>query len=116
MNRRTALLAAGGVLLLLLAGSGLHPYDRLTWLLEVFPILIVLPILVATYRRFPLTNLLYALFALLAAQLVASTLASSFVLRSLFVRRRAPSRVRALEPARHALLYAPSRERRHACS
>jgi putative membrane protein len=39
--------------------SGLHPYDRLTWLMEVLPVLIAIPILWATYSRFPLTNLLY---------------------------------------------------------
>ena len=44
----------------LLVISGWQPYDRPTWLLEVFPILIALPILIGTYRRFPLTNLLYA--------------------------------------------------------
>ena len=47
-------------LVALLVASGWHPYDRLTWLLEVFPILIVLPILWATRRSFPLTTLLYA--------------------------------------------------------
>jgi len=47
-------------LLALLALSGLHPYDRLTWLLEVIPVLIVLPLLWATRARFPLTTLLYA--------------------------------------------------------
>ncbi|HEX5392019.1 MAG TPA: DUF2238 domain-containing protein [Rhodocyclaceae bacterium] len=49
------------VLILLLAFSGLHPYDRATWVLEVAPIFIALPILIGTYRRFPLTDLLYAL-------------------------------------------------------
>jgi putative membrane protein len=43
--------------------SGLAPYDRTTWWLEVFPILIGAPILVATHRRFPLTPLLYTLLA-----------------------------------------------------
>jgi putative membrane protein len=43
-----------------LALSAWHPYDRTTWLLEVFPILIVLPLLWATRRSFPLTTLLYA--------------------------------------------------------
>jgi putative membrane protein len=47
-------------LLALLALSGLHPYDRLTWLLEVIPVLTVLPLLWATRGRFPLTTLLYA--------------------------------------------------------
>ena len=41
--------------------SGLHPYDRTTWLMEVFPVFIAVPILLATRRRFPLTSLLYAL-------------------------------------------------------
>ena len=48
----------------LLAWSGWQPYDRPTWLLEVTPILIVLPILIMTYRRFPLTPLLYTLIFL----------------------------------------------------
>ncbi len=43
----------------LLVISGVRPYDRLTWLMETAPVLIVLPVLVLTYRRFPLTPLLY---------------------------------------------------------
>jgi putative membrane protein len=39
--------------------SGIHPYDQGTWLMEALPVIIVLPILVMTYRRFPLTPLLY---------------------------------------------------------
>jgi putative membrane protein len=58
-SRNLAIAAA--VLIALLAFSGLHPYDRTTWLLEVFPILIALPLMAATYRRFPLTTLLYVL-------------------------------------------------------
>ncbi|MFN7573095.1 MAG: DUF2238 domain-containing protein [Betaproteobacteria bacterium] len=53
-----ALLAAA---LVALAASGWQPYDRLTWLLEVLPVLIAAPLLVATYRRYPLTTLLYGL-------------------------------------------------------
>jgi putative membrane protein len=48
-------------LILILALSGIHPYDRTTWLMEIAPALIALPIMVATYRRFPLTTLLYVL-------------------------------------------------------
>jgi putative membrane protein len=59
-DRRNALIIATLVLLALLAWSGLHPYDRPTWLLEVAPILVAVPILWMTYRRFPLTSLLYA--------------------------------------------------------
>lgn len=39
--------------------SGWQPYDRATWLMEVMPVLIAIPILWATYTKFPLTNLLY---------------------------------------------------------
>jgi putative membrane protein len=53
-----ALLAAGVVLLAL---SAIHPYDMATWWMEVFPIFIAVPILAATYRRFPLTPLVYTL-------------------------------------------------------
>ena len=55
--------------LAILAGSGLGPRDRATWLMEVAPVLLALPALVATWRRFPLTPLLYALLALHAAVL-----------------------------------------------
>jgi putative membrane protein len=50
--------------LIALAISGLTPYDRTTWWLEVFPILIGAPLLVITYRRFPLTHLTYTLLAI----------------------------------------------------
>ena len=51
--------------------SALGAYDRLTWFLEVAPIFIGVPILIATYRRFPLTPLLYRLFFLHALILMA---------------------------------------------
>lgn len=44
--------------------SGIGPKDRLTWWLEVAPVLIGAPLLIATYRRFPLTPLLYRLIFL----------------------------------------------------
>lgn len=47
------------VLIALLVCSGINPYDRATWLLEVLPVIIALPILWFTYRNFPLTTLLY---------------------------------------------------------
>lgn len=64
MTPERTLLVASFVLTALLALSGACPYDRGTWLLEVFPILIALPVMWATYRRFPLTSLLYALIFL----------------------------------------------------
>jgi putative membrane protein len=48
-------------LIALLVISGLQPFDQTTWVLEVFPIFVVLPLLIATHKRFPLTPLLYCL-------------------------------------------------------
>lgn len=50
--------------LVALVASGISPYDRATWWLEVSPVLIVVPVLLATAWRFPLTRLLYLLIAL----------------------------------------------------
>jgi putative membrane protein len=41
--------------------SGFHPYDRTTWALEIFPVVIAMPILYFTRRSFPLTDLLIGL-------------------------------------------------------
>jgi putative membrane protein len=56
--------------LVALAVSGWRPYDRLTWLLEVLPVLVALPLLVATRDRYPLTTLLYVLIFLHALVLI----------------------------------------------
>lgn len=40
--------------------SGWQPYDRLTWFLEVLPVLIAIPLLWLTRNTFPLTELLYS--------------------------------------------------------
>lgn len=70
-DARTRYLAtAAAALIALLALSGLAPYDRPTWLLEVFPVLIALPLMAATWRRFPLTTLLYVLIFLHAVVLI----------------------------------------------
>lgn len=64
-------LQLGSLLLLAaLVASGIRPYDRLTWLMEVLPVLIVLPILWASYRNYPLTTLLYGLIFLHALVLI----------------------------------------------
>ncbi|MGO4392500.1 DUF2238 domain-containing protein [Variovorax sp. M-6] len=60
-HRTPALLLASAALVALLLLSGLHPHDRATWWMEVAPVLLALPLLWATYGRFPLTRLLYAL-------------------------------------------------------
>ena len=41
--------------------SGFRPFDRFTWLLEVLPVLVGVPLLVLTYGAFPLTPLVYRL-------------------------------------------------------
>jgi putative membrane protein len=51
------------VVLLGLVWSGIGPYDRLTWFLEVVPVLVAVPLLVWTARSFPLTPLAYVLIA-----------------------------------------------------
>ena len=53
-----ALLIVGGVLL---GVSAIHPYEMGTWWMEVFPIFLAVPVLIATRRRFPLTPLVYTL-------------------------------------------------------
>lgn len=50
--------------------SAIAPYDRATWLLEVAPVLIAAPVLALSYRRFPLTRLLYLLIAFHALVLI----------------------------------------------
>jgi putative membrane protein len=45
--------------------SGIDVQDtRFTWFLEVLPFIIAFPILVLTYKRFPLSNLTYTLIAI----------------------------------------------------
>jgi putative membrane protein len=61
------LLALAGLALVV---SGIQPHDRVTWLLEVAPVLIGAPILLSTYRRFQLTPLLYRLLFLHALILI----------------------------------------------
>ncbi|MNR79346.1 Inner membrane protein YjdF [compost metagenome] len=64
------LIAAGALIVLALLISFINPHDRLTWLMEVMPVLIALPVLALTYQRFPLTPLLYALIFLHALILI----------------------------------------------
>ncbi len=50
--------------------SAIGPTDRLTWWLEVAPVLIAAPVLYLTARRFPLTSLLFVLIAIHALILI----------------------------------------------
>jgi len=45
--------------------SGIEPHDTyLTWFLETLPFMIALPIMLLTYKRFPLTHLTYTIIAI----------------------------------------------------
>lgn len=59
---RLALLTA--VVGLALCLSAIHPYDRITWWMEVAPVLIVLPLMWWTRASHPLTGLLTTLIGL----------------------------------------------------
>lgn len=63
----TLLLIVMGALIV----SGIAPFDRATWVMEVAPVLIVMPILIATRQRYPLTTLLYVLIAAHSLVLIA---------------------------------------------
>lgn len=59
-SRSPVLLAALAVCLgAALVYSGIAPYDRTTWTLEVAPVIVVLSVLAVSWRRYPLTTLLY---------------------------------------------------------
>jgi putative membrane protein len=59
MRREPAVLLVLGLLALAVSAVGAH--EPGTWVLEVFPILLGVPLLIATRRRFPLTPLAYRL-------------------------------------------------------
>ena len=61
-SRFSALLL--GAVLAVLVWSGIAPFDRFTWFLEVAPTIVGLAILIPTHRRFPLTPLVSVLIAL----------------------------------------------------
>jgi putative membrane protein len=71
MSRDRLCLVLGIAVLVILVISGIAPYDRATWIMEVAPVLIAAPIMAATYRRFPLSDLLYVLIAVHAVVLIA---------------------------------------------
>ena len=59
MIRRGELAALAALLAAVMAWSWHQPADRFTWWLEAAPVLLALPLLLATRRRFPLTRLAY---------------------------------------------------------
>src|SRR6185436_11645734 len=62
-----ALLAAVAIVF---TWSAIRPHDYFTWFLEVFPALAGLGLLLATYRRFRFTNLVYVLLTIHAIILI----------------------------------------------
>ncbi len=56
--------------LAVLVWSGIAPADRFTWVMEVFPVLIAVPVLILTYTRFRFTPLVYTLIAIHACILM----------------------------------------------
>jgi len=64
MNRDRIQAVLLAVVLVVFVWSGITPKDRMTWVLEVFPVVGAVPLLIATRRRFPLTTLAYVLVAI----------------------------------------------------
>ncbi len=62
---------AAVVLVAALVISGIRPFDRATWVMEVLPVIVVLPVMWLTYRRFPLSTVLYVCIFLHALVLMA---------------------------------------------
>ena len=58
------------IVVAVLVWSGIHPADRFTWWLEVAPVLIGLPIVLLSNKRFPLTPLLQVLLTIHAVILM----------------------------------------------
>lgn len=61
----STILHSGALLLaLILIYTGISATEKITWLMEVTPVIIVVPLLLATVKRYPLTPLLYTLIFL----------------------------------------------------
>jgi putative membrane protein len=63
MQQRSWIYGLVALVVVLLAWSGIQPYDRATWWMEVAPIFLAAPILWLSRERFPLTSLLVVLIA-----------------------------------------------------
>jgi len=58
------------IVVVALLGTAIAPYSHLTWILETFWIFIAIPVILLTWRRFPLTTLLCVLLAIHALILI----------------------------------------------
>ena len=70
MTRDTLNATLAAIVVAALIVSGIAPFDRATWIMEVAPVLIALPIMVATRKSYPLTTLLTVLIAAHALVLI----------------------------------------------
>ncbi|MCB0833559.1 MAG: DUF2238 domain-containing protein, partial [Bacteroidetes bacterium] len=64
LAQKRLLAALSTVFFLVFVWSVINPKERMTWFLESVPALIGFVLLVLTYRRFPLTSLLYVLICI----------------------------------------------------
>jgi len=70
-NRNLLNATLAGIVSVALVVSGIAPFDRATWIMEVAPVLIAMPLLIVTRQSYPLTTLLTVLIAAHALVLIA---------------------------------------------
>ncbi|MBS1159688.1 MAG: hypothetical protein H6R15_2107 [Proteobacteria bacterium] len=70
-NRHLLTTSLATIVVAALVVSGIAPFDRATWIMEVAPAVIALVLLAATRKSYPLTTLLYVLIAAHALVLIA---------------------------------------------
>ena len=70
MTRDTLNATLAAIVVAALIVSGIAPFDRATWIMEVAPVLIALPVMIATRKSYPLTTLLTVLIAAHALVLI----------------------------------------------
>ena len=58
------------IVVIALLGTAIRPYDHLTWFLETMWVIVGVPLVLLTWRRFPLTTLLCCLLAVHALVLI----------------------------------------------
>ena len=63
-DSRRALATVMAVWIVGLIASGVAPHDRATWFLEAAPVMIAMPLLLATREKFPFTTLAYVLICI----------------------------------------------------
>ncbi|HWV14207.1 MAG TPA: DUF2238 domain-containing protein [Cellvibrio sp.] len=61
LNRGYSLIGAALILIVFLLLSYFLAHDHTTWILEVFPVMMALPVLAISYKKFPLSTLVYVL-------------------------------------------------------